>query len=61
MRSERQYLTDMVEAAEAITRFLTGIDREMFIGLVSCTTLRLDAPVIRIMFADPIPIDRISL
>jgi hypothetical protein len=51
----------MVKAAEAITRFLTGIDCEMFIGLVSCTTLRLDAPVIRIMFADPIPIDRISL
>ena len=32
MRSERQYLTDMVEAAEAIARFLTGIDREMFLA-----------------------------
>lgn len=31
MRSEEQYLTDMVEAAEAITRFLAGIDRETFL------------------------------
>jgi len=32
MRSERQYLTDMVEAAEAIARFLAGIDRETFLA-----------------------------
>lgn len=32
MRSERQYLTDMVEAAEAIAQFLTGIDRETFLA-----------------------------
>ena len=31
MRSEQQYLLDIVEAADAISRFLTGVDREMFL------------------------------
>jgi len=31
MRSEAQYLTDIVDAADAIARFLTGIDREAFL------------------------------
>jgi uncharacterized protein with HEPN domain len=31
MRSEAQYLTDMVEAAEAIARFLAGVDRAAFL------------------------------
>jgi uncharacterized protein with HEPN domain len=31
MRSEAQYLTDMVEAADAIARFLSGVDREAFL------------------------------
>ena len=30
MRSEQQYLLDIVEAADAIGRFLVGIDRETF-------------------------------
>lgn len=32
MRSERQYLTDMVEAADAIARFLAGLDRDTFLA-----------------------------
>ena len=31
MRREELYLTDMVEAAEAIQQFLTGIEREVFL------------------------------
>jgi uncharacterized protein with HEPN domain len=31
MRSEEQYLTDIVEAADAIARFITGIDQEAFL------------------------------
>lgn len=31
MRSEAQYLTDIVEAADAIARFLSGIDRAAFL------------------------------
>ncbi len=31
MRSERQYLTDIVEAADAIARFVANIDREEFL------------------------------
>lgn len=30
MRTEALYLTDMVEAADAIARFLVGVDRETF-------------------------------
>ncbi|MBN1991715.1 MAG: DUF86 domain-containing protein [Anaerolineae bacterium] len=32
MRSEQQYLADMVEAAEAIARFVADIDRETFLA-----------------------------
>lgn len=32
MRSEKQYLVDMVEAADAIVRFIAGIDREAFLN-----------------------------
>lgn len=32
MRSEQQYLTDIVEAADAIARFVAGIDREVFLN-----------------------------
>jgi uncharacterized protein with HEPN domain len=32
MRSEKQYLTDMVEAADAIARFVADIDRETFLN-----------------------------
>lgn len=32
MRSEKQYLVDIIEAAEAIARFLDGIDREAFLN-----------------------------
>jgi uncharacterized protein with HEPN domain len=31
MRSEEQYLTDMVEAADAIACFLSGVGREEFL------------------------------
>lgn len=31
MRSEAQYLIDIVEAADAIDRFLTGVDRDAFL------------------------------
>jgi uncharacterized protein with HEPN domain len=31
MRSEQQYLVDMVEAADAIARFLAGVDRAIFL------------------------------
>lgn len=31
MRSEEQYLTDIVAAADAIGRFLLGVDRETFL------------------------------
>ena len=31
MRSEEQYLTDIVEAADAIARFLSGIERQQFL------------------------------
>jgi len=31
MRSEEQYLVDIVEAAEAIARFIEGVDREAFL------------------------------
>ena len=31
MRSEQLYLTDIVEAAEAIERFITGLDRDEFL------------------------------
>jgi uncharacterized protein with HEPN domain len=31
MRSEEQYLTDIVEAADAIARFIAGIDQEIFL------------------------------
>ena len=31
MRSEEQYLTDIVEAADAIARFIAGIDQEAFL------------------------------
>lgn len=30
MRTERLYLADIIEAADAIERFLTGIDRDVF-------------------------------
>ena len=32
MRSEQLYLTDMVEAADAIARFLDGVDGDTFMG-----------------------------
>ncbi len=32
MRSEKQYLVDIIEAAEAIARFLDGIEREDFLN-----------------------------
>ena len=32
MRSDQQYLTDMVEAAEAIARFVTGLDGTDFLN-----------------------------
>ncbi len=32
MRSEQLYLTDIVEAADAIARFLDGVDRDTFMG-----------------------------
>jgi uncharacterized protein with HEPN domain len=32
MRSEEQYLTDIVEAADAIARFLAGTDLDEFLG-----------------------------
>ena len=32
MRSEKQYLTDIVEAADAIARFVANIDRETFLN-----------------------------
>jgi uncharacterized protein with HEPN domain len=31
MRSEQQYLLDIVEAADAVARFLVGVDREAFL------------------------------
>ncbi len=31
MRSEEQYLVDIFEAAEAIARFIKGVDREAFL------------------------------
>ncbi len=31
MRSEEQYLTDIVEAADAIARFLVGVDKDAFL------------------------------
>jgi uncharacterized protein with HEPN domain len=31
MRSEAQYLADIVEAADAIARFLSGVDRNAFL------------------------------
>lgn len=31
MRSERLYLTDIAEAAEAIARFLDGVDQDAFL------------------------------
>ena len=31
MRSEEQYLTDIVEAADAIARFLSGVNRQQFL------------------------------
>ncbi len=31
MRSEEQYLTDIVEAADAIARFISGIEPEAFL------------------------------
>jgi hypothetical protein len=31
MRSEQLYLTDMIEAAEAIERFVAGLDRDDFL------------------------------
>jgi uncharacterized protein with HEPN domain len=31
MRREEGYLTDMVEAAESINKFLAGIDRQTFL------------------------------
>jgi len=31
MRSEQQYLVDIVEAADAVARFLAGVDRESFL------------------------------
>ena len=31
MRSEQQYLVDVVEAADAVARFLAGVDRESFL------------------------------
>lgn len=31
MRSEKQYLVDIVEAADAIARFIAGINRETFL------------------------------
>jgi uncharacterized protein with HEPN domain len=36
MRREELYLMDIVEAADAIQRFLTGVDRETFL-LLTCT------------------------
>ena len=32
MRSEQQYLTDIVEAADAIARFVATIDRKSFLN-----------------------------
>lgn len=32
MRSEEQYLTDIVEAADAVARFLADVEREEFLG-----------------------------
>ena len=32
MRSEQLYLTDIVEAADAIARFLDGVDGDTFMG-----------------------------
>jgi uncharacterized protein with HEPN domain len=32
MRSEKLYLTDMVEAADAIERFMAGLDQAKFLG-----------------------------
>lgn len=32
MRSEEQYLTDIVEAADAVARFVVGVDREEFLN-----------------------------
>ena len=32
MRSEKQYLTDIVEAADAIARFVANIEREAFLN-----------------------------
>jgi uncharacterized protein with HEPN domain len=31
MRSEKQYLIDIIEAADAIARFIAGINRDMFL------------------------------
>ena len=31
MRSEKQYLVDIIEAADAIARFIAGINRESFL------------------------------